>query len=221
MASFSHEIGAQHANGSERGRIARPSFSSQKTADRLRECERSTSRSQVSRIKPHRKSVFKEEGLDDLNRTVHAVPAEEKKFFPVLEVEDIKRKHRSFEESEEDREEDKENPKKSAQPWFSKLGKGSRPKIKTSSTAPPGSFSSIPRVALIACLIAVVLPGFRYGGEDKINISGADAGLIRDAELVENAFAIEGRQNSPAAVCTRWSHQSMSESLMHVKTLTF
>ncbi len=53
------------------------------------------------------------------------------------------------------------------------------------------------------------MPGFRYGGEDKINISGADAGVIREAELVENASAIEGRQNSPTDVCTRWSQQGM------------
>jgi hypothetical protein len=220
MASFSHENGAQHSHGSERGRVPRPSFSSQKTADRLRECERSTSRSHVSKIKPHRKSVFKEEGLDDMNRTVHSVPGEEKKFLPVLEDEDSKRKYTKSEGSDGDKDEDKENGKKVGQPWYSKLGKGSRPVIKSSSTAPPGSFSSIPRVALIACLIAVVVPGFRYGGEDKINISGADAGVIREAELVENASTIEGRQNSPTAVCTRWSHQSMFQALMSGKILT-
>jgi hypothetical protein len=62
-------------------------------------------------------------------------------------------------------------------------------------------------------LIAVVVPGFRYGGEGKININGADAGVIREAELVDNASAIEGRQNSPTAVCTRWSEQSMFGNL--------
>jgi hypothetical protein len=64
-------------------------------------------------------------------------------------------------------------------------------------------------VALIAFLIAAVVPGFRYGGENKVIISGADAGAIREAELVDNASAIEGRRNSPTAICTRWSHQSM------------
>jgi hypothetical protein len=205
MASFSHEIVLQHANGNERGRIARPSFSSQKTADRLRECERSTSRSQVSKIKPHRTSVFKEEGLDDLKRAVHVARDGDENSLPVFEEENMKGKNTKFEESERDNE-DKENGKK-AGPWYSKLARGSRPSIKTSSTAPPGSFSSIPRVALIACLIAVVVPGFRYGGQDKVNINGADAGVIREAELVDNASAIEGRQNSPTSVCTRWSHQ--------------
>ena len=81
--------------------------------------------------------------------------------------------------------------------------------IKTTATTPPGPFSSAPRVALIAFLIAVVYPGFLYsGGKDNANLSGADAGVIREPELVENASAIEGRQNSPIAVCTRWSHQS-------------
>lgn len=209
MASFSHDICAQHAHGSERGRIARPSFSSQKTADRLRECERSSSRSQASKIKPHRTSAFKEEGLDDLNRTVHSVAHEEMEVLPVFEFEGVKKRQTKSEESDRERNEDKENAKKAGQPWYSKLGKRSRPQIKSSSTAPPGTFSSIPRVALIAFLIAAVVPGFRYGGENKVIISGADAGVIREAELVDNASAIEGRQNSPTAVCTRWSHQSM------------
>lgn len=220
MASFSHENGAHHSHGNVHGRAPRPSFSSQKTADRLRECERSTSRSQVSKIKAHRTSVFREEGLDDLNRTVHSATDHIKKFLPVLEVEGVKRKHTRIEDSDRDQEEDEENTKKAGQPWYSKLGKGSRPIIKSSATAPPGPFSSMPRVALIACLIAVVVPGFRYGGEDKVNISGADAGVIREAELVDNASAIEGRQNSPTDVCTRWSEQSMHEIFVPGNILT-
>ena len=150
MASFSYENDAQSSQCTERGRISRPSFSSQKTADRLRECERSSSRSQASKIKPYRTSVFKEEGLDDLKRAIHDVPEVEKKFLPVFEIEDIKSKHtKCEEESEKDGEEDKENSKKSGQPWYSRLGKGPRPSIKSSSTGPPGSFSSIPRVALM------------------------------------------------------------------------
>jgi len=160
----------------------------------------------VSKIKPHRTSVFKEEGLDDLRRGVHVVPGGDGKSLPVFEEEHVKGKGTKFEEAERENE-DKENAKKIGQPWYSKLAKGSRPSIKASSSAPPGSFASIPRVALIACLIAVVVPGFRYGGEDKANINGADAGVIREAELVDNASAIEGRQNSPTSICTRWSHQ--------------
>jgi hypothetical protein len=32
--------------------------------------------------------------------------------------------------------------------------------------------------------------------------------VIRASELVENGSVIEGRQNSPTSICTRWSHQS-------------
>ena len=152
--------------------------------------------------------MFREEGLDDLRKSVHNAPDSGKITLPVFE--DVKGKDVKHNEYKEEKEDDKENAQNEQRKgWYSKLAKGSRPNIKTSSTAPPGSFSSIPRVALIACLIAVVIPGFRYGGENKVNISGADAGVIREAELVDNASAIEGRQNSPTSVCTRWSHQSM------------
>jgi hypothetical protein len=209
--AFSHDIIPQHASGNERGRTARPSFSSQKTADRLRECERSSPKPKVSKIKQNRTSVFKEEGLDDLRRAVHVLEDGDKspRPLPVDEIADLKGKGEMFEESEREGG-DKENGKKAgSQNWYSKLAKGPRPLIKTSSTNPPGSFSSIPRVALIACLIAVVVPGFRYGGKDKVNISSADARVIREAELVDNASAIEGRQNSPTSICTRWAQQGM------------
>jgi len=112
-------------------------------------------------------------------------------------------------EEKEDNEHD-ESPKKS---WYSKISKGSRPKIKTAASAPPATFSTIPRVALIVFLISVVVPGFRYtGGREKVNIPGADAGVITRAELVENGSLIEGRQLGPTDTCTRWSHMSMSKS---------
>lgn len=92
--------------------------------------------------------------------------------------------------------------------WFSKLMKGPRPQIRTASSAPPSSFSTLPRAALLAFLVAVVVPGFRYtSGKEHINISGADAGVIRNSELVDNGSTIEGRANSPTDICTRWAHQ--------------
>lgn len=129
--AFSHEIIPQHANGSERGRTARPSFSSQKTADRLRECERSSSKAKVSKIKPHRTSVFKEEGLDDLRRTVHVLQDGDKSPtpFPAVDDEDLKGKDVKFEVSERENE-DQENGKPRSQTWYSKLAKGPRPIIK-------------------------------------------------------------------------------------------
>jgi hypothetical protein len=219
MAFFSHDIIPQHSHGNERARFGRPSFSSQKTADRLRECERASPKPRVSKIKAHRTSVFKEEGLDDLRRAVHVVSDGDKKLRPLSmdEIEDPKENIKISEESERDREDKENGEKANGQPWYSKLA-APRPIIKTSSAAAPSSFSSIPRVALIACLIAVVVPGLLYGGEDKVNISGADAWVIREAELVDNASAIEGRQNSPTSVCTRWAQQSMFKTLVFMST---
>ena len=208
MASFTHETLSPDLHGSERGGLVRPGFSSQKTSDRLREAERRPSLASTN-IKPLRRSVFKEEGLDDPNSTVQN---SEKKSVPAIEIEDAKGKNTTFDDILKDLDQ-KENvgstTKPGNPPWYSKIGKAQRPTIKSAATAPPGSFSTIPRLALIAFLIAVVVPGFRYaGGKEKVNINGVDAGVIRTAELVENASAIEGRQNSPTSVCTRWSHQS-------------
>jgi hypothetical protein len=209
MSSFTHETLSPHLHSPERGLLGRPSFSSQKTSDRLREAERRPSMS-TTNMKPQRRSVFKEEGLDDLHHSVHHT---DQKSMPTIEIEDAKEKNATIDSNLKDLEQ-KENVEITKKPdspaWYSKIGKGSRPTIKSAATAPPGSFSTIPRLALIAILIAVVVPGFRYsGGKAKVNISGADAGVIMTAELVDNAGAIEGRQNSPTSVCMRWSHQGM------------
>ncbi|RAL65239.1 hypothetical protein DID88_001345 [Monilinia fructigena] len=78
---------------------------------------------------------------------------------------------------------------------------------------PPIAFSTMPRVALLAFLIAVVIPAFGYPGRHKDNINimngnGADAGVIQFSELVDNASMIEGRADSPTSICTRWSHMT-------------
>jgi hypothetical protein len=123
-------------------------------------------------------------------------------------MDDTRKREAKFDESARDKENVGVRKKERHSGWYAKLR--SRPIIKSSATTPPGPFSSAPRMALIAFLIAVVYPGFLYsGGKEKVNISGADAGIIREPELVENASAIEGRANSPTTVCTRWSHQSM------------
>jgi len=158
--------------------------------------------------------VFREEGLDDLSHTVH--PSHNSRGDSTSsserEPEDKKRRNDTFDDILKDTEhKDSAEARGTAgrSSWYSKMAKGSRPKIKTSATAPPGSFSSIPRVALIVFLIAVVVPGFRYStGKNKVNISGADAGVIMRAELVENGSAIEGRQDSPTETCMRWSHMT-------------
>ena len=216
MASFTHDILPQSP---ERGRLGRPSFSSQKTADRLRECERRPSIPSSTKIRPQRRSVFREEGLDDLNASVHHDPDVDIKAVHEEEIQDSKLQDLKDADVLKETGQNENMNKQAGQPWYSKLAKGSRPVIKTSATSPPGSYSSVTRVALIALLIAVVVPGFRYsGGSHQVNINGANAGVIREPELVDNASTIEGRQNSPTTVCTRWSHQSMFRTAEDLNT---
>ncbi|TVY48258.1 Kelch repeat-containing protein [Lachnellula occidentalis] len=201
MASFTREI-------PERGRAGRPCFTSNKTADRLRECEMRCST--PSKIKPYRRSIFKEEGLDDLHRSVHPSHSNNATNNSSTSTFTITRPGTptTFDEilGNDEEKENSESRARRENPWFfSKLTKGQRPLIKSSATAPPGSFSSVSRITLIAFLIAVILPGFRYGSDV---IGGADAGLIPEGILVDNGSTIEGRADSPTDVCTRWAHQA-------------
>ncbi len=211
-SSFEHDHGVRRTKmpgQEERGRKGRPSFSSQKTSDRLRECERRPSVPTSAKIKPQqqRRSVFREEGLDDLNTSVHIHQEGEKSLLHDLRIENAKRLDTHSEEVLSTSV-DKDRPPTPGG-LFSKLGRGSRMSMTATSNAPPSSISSLPRAALLIMLIAVVVPAFRYSGEDKIIVSGAEADLIRTAELVDNGSAIEGRQTSPTAVCTRWAHQGV------------
>jgi len=205
MASFTHEIAA-----SGRGRAVRPSFSSHKTSDRLRECEQRSST--PSKIRPQRRSVFREEGLDDLNCSVYPSHYTTSPPTSPTTTEGPPNKNTTFDEilGNNDEKENAEARKRGNAAWYSKLVKPQRPMIRQAATAPPGSFSSVTRVALLAFLIAVVVPGFRYStGGEKVNIIGADAGVIREGILVDNGSLLEGRGDSPTDVCTRWAHQGM------------
>jgi hypothetical protein len=213
MASFEHTINTPYLRESDRGRHVRPSFSSQITTDRLRECERrSSSTKPITRIKQQRRSIFREEGLDDLNRSVYHTLDINLKPVPDAETEDTRYRNVTFDGILKDHQQEENVGVAKSQgnsTWLSKFTKASRPVVKTSTSAPSGSFSTLSRSALIVFLIAVVVPGLRYSnGKGNINISGVDAGVIRTAELVENGSTLEGRQNSPTSVCTRWSHQS-------------
>ncbi len=157
--------------------------------------------------------MFREEGLDDLNTSVHHDPGVDINTLQEEDAEDVKAYDLQQDGILKERDQNGNIQKSGGQAWYSKLAKGPRPLIRTSATAPPGSFSSVTRVALIAFLIAVVVPGFRYGGgADRVDLPGADAGVIREPELVDNASTIEARQNSPTSICTRWSHQSMFQT---------
>lgn len=93
-------------------------------------------------------------------------------------------------------------------PWYSRLGNMDKPNVKAAANSPPSSFSSISRVALITCLIAMVVPALRspINGEA---INGADAGII-PKEVVKMRTTLGSRDTSPTDICTRWSHQSQS-----------
>ncbi|KUJ20293.1 uncharacterized protein LY89DRAFT_579414 [Mollisia scopiformis] len=152
-----------------------------------------------------KRSHFREEGLDDLTTSIYHDLQNYNFSPPLIKKEDSNDKKRKFEEPLKENEQ-KGNSKKSGT-WYSKLAKTPRPMVKSSATAPPGIFTTIPRVALIVFLIAIVVPGLRNRGDSEVNMNGADAGVIREAELVENASAIEGRANSPTSICTRWANQ--------------
>ena len=212
MSSFKHEISSPHLHGLDRGRLGRPSLGSQITSDRLRDSERrSASEAQTTKIKPQRRSVFREEGLDDLDHAGHHTQEP----IPNADTDNRKYGHITFDaklKGQEQNENVGDKKKQEASTWFSRIAKPSRPTIKSAASAPPGSLYTLSRSALIVSLIALMVPGFRYSTGIKSNISGADADVIRRSVLVDNGSTLEGRQNSPTSVCTRWSHQSTNRN---------
>jgi hypothetical protein len=203
------------ANTEQREKPQRPSFSSSITSDRLRESERWPSTQPKAKAKSFgsgsgassptggRRSVFKEIGLEDtenadapsssaLRSSIHS-PAN-------ASGNDKIATGKSKEETEE-------------KPWYSKLAKPSRPIIKSAASAPPATFSTFPRGAILAFLIAIAIPGISYRGRGELNANvpadGVGAGPIGGGEAMENAMVFEKRTDSPIDICTRWAHQSM------------
>lgn len=86
-----------------------------------------------------------------------------------------------------------------AQPWYTRFTKpNGRPRVKSASDAPPQAAFGFQRFAIISFIIAIVFPAFSFHSRrSKMDISGADAGLIRARDI------------SPE-VCTRWAHQAAS-----------
>jgi hypothetical protein len=221
QVSFEHNTPSpsqQQIEEYERDRKCRPSFSSQKTNDRIRESDRRPSIPSSVRSKSQtlRRSVFREEGLDDLNTSVHIIRDGEQTILPGTGHEDI-RKQRLEVGSGGDGNGKATVPKPGG--FFSKLGKASGPGLGSRATTPspnappPPAFATLPRAALIILLVAMVVPGFRYSGSERVIIAGADADVIRTSEMVENGSLIEGRAASPTAVCTRWAHQGRYATL--------
>ncbi|KAH7326621.1 hypothetical protein B0I35DRAFT_139937 [Stachybotrys elegans] len=189
---------------------ARPQFHHQITSDRLRESSRVwiPPFAMNTKIRKGRRSIFKELGLDDdracdPSAAPHSPsPQREKRTLvqdsPPNPATERRGKDRSQETNPESPRQ-RQRTDSMSKPWYSRLPgtKSSRPRIATSSSAPVGAASGLHRFTMVALLIAIVIPTFGYyNGQTKVDMSGADAGVIQK------------RQNSPIDVCTRWAHQA-------------
>jgi hypothetical protein len=209
--------GSQTATGADaerRENPQRPSFSSTITSDRLRESERSPqlkvkaksfgSRRGTGSPTGGRRSVFKEIGLEDSEVANTAG-------FSTLRSSTTSPANSTGNDTKE---KDKATQETGQKSWYSRLAKPSRPVLKSAATAPPAMFSTFPRVAILAFLIAIVIPGMNYRGTGDSNVNipadGVGAGPIESAQLNANVMDFEKRANSPTDICTRWAHQGMS-----------
>jgi len=107
---------------------------------------------------------------------------------------------------------DPTSPSTSQRSWYSRLGRVRRPRIRTVSSAPPPNMSTITRLSSFALLIAVLLPGYSY-----YNGRHEVAPNFADAGVIhttaaEAAPVLEVRDSSPTKVCKRWAHQSELKS---------
>ena len=97
------------------------------------------------------------------------------------------------------------SPQSSQRPWYSRLPRVRRPRIKSVSSAPP-SMSTITRLSSVALLIAILLPGFSYyQSREEAAPTLAEAGVIQTTTA--EARPILERENTPTEVCKRWAHQ--------------
>ncbi|XXG98951.1 RNAPII degradation factor [Hypoxylon texense] len=192
------------APGNQESAVTRPRFNSLVTSDRLRESSKLPSLPMVSNIRKGRRSMFKEVGLLEEERedqSQHMAPEKYEESDPGERVGSASEATSPVEKKSSDREEDSKGKSR----WFSKLAPTRRPRIKTASSAPPPSFAGLHKLSMIALLIAIVVPTISYNtGRKKVEISGADAGVIRPSRIP----IIENRDNSPTDVCTRWAGQS-------------
>ncbi|KAK0722006.1 hypothetical protein B0T26DRAFT_739331 [Lasiosphaeria miniovina] len=216
----------------------RPKFHHQYTNDRIREGSgRPPSFSMMGKIRKDRKSIFKELGLET-DEPMTTSPSEKEfgeitglpspitpgtpgpPRTPDLSrdggSEDGRRENGNPSEDgrwQAEAETEIESPstptsESSQKPWYTKLSPGRRPRVRTASSAPPTSFSTISRISTIALLIAVVIPGFSYyNGDQKVSPNGADAGVIYNRPRGFGPV-LEPRGDSPTKVCKRWGQQS-------------
>lgn len=198
------------------GASPRPRFDSKVTSDRLREGSIVSIKSSMgSSIRKGRKSVFREVGLVDdwaEDRQNSFDVSDEKEFGEITGI--ISEEPEELEEPDEPEEPtsptgthgdttgDSDSKRKAR--WLSKLAQVKRPKIKEAASSPPPTMASLHRLTTIALLIAIVLPAVSYNsGRKKVDMSGADAGVIRSVPDI----ILEDRANSPVDVCLRWAQQ--------------
>lgn len=202
---------ATGASTEQREKLQRPSFSSNITSDRLRESERWPSTQSKAKAKSIgsgsgansptgvRKSVFKEIGLEDAATSTPATWSSKSSSANAT--------------GNDKRANGKANSKLEQKPWYSKLAKPSRPIVKSAASAPQATFSTFPRVAILAFLVAIVIPGISYRGTGKPNANipadGVGAGSTGGPEAMTDTIIFEKRADSPIDICTRWAHQSM------------
>jgi hypothetical protein len=181
----------------------------------------------------HRKSIFRELGLDtDESSAAYSSEHEFTRLTgltsatsthaPELAKDDpnedskIEIENQQIYQGRDDQDENQSaptSPSASQKPWYSRLTYVRRPRINTASSAPPPSMSTIMRLSSSVLLIAVLLPGFSYyKGCKEIAPNVADASVIYTKAAAAGPV-LEPRADSPTDICKRWAHQSGSKSV--------
>jgi len=211
--SFQHFRNASY-HGPERTLQERPAFSSQNTTDRLREAEmRPSSSRSITKVKPQRRSIFKEIGLDDLEHSVYNGPKVIDHPIPLAASNEEKCEHGlrqrkvTFDDILKDipQEQIELEKRTNAAAWLPKLSRGARPMIRSAASAPAGGLPTLSRSAMLMCLIAVCVPSFQFygSGKEKTVVGVADAAPT----MMQEHGILDWRQNDDTAVCTRWASQ--------------
>ncbi|EAQ87800.1 hypothetical protein CHGG_04419 [Chaetomium globosum CBS 148.51] len=194
------------------GHPGRPRFHHRCTEDRLREgLGRPPSFSMSNKIAKERKSIFKELGLDtnqpkefisnekDYGETkglaspasIHAPESANRNADDAGRRETARRLTHGEEDGRVEPQSEPASPSPSQRPWYSRLPRVRRPRIKSVSSAPP-SMSTITRLSSVALLIAVLLPGFSYYQSREETASNlAEAGVIQTTTVESRPYPRE------------------------------
>ncbi|KPM45506.1 hypothetical protein AK830_g1110 [Neonectria ditissima] len=204
----------------------RPQFNSQLTSDRLRESSSFVSPpfKMGGCIRKGRRSVFKEVGLEDdagrlspsnspaaspkHRRVSFATSGKGSNFHEITGIESESQSRDQRKDQHEEHTNEKNAHERHAEharlhpppskPWYTRLASSKgRPRVRSTSGAPPGTISGLQRFTMLAVLIAVVLPAFSWhNGRSTVEINGADAGVVMK------------RARSPTDACARWALQA-------------